>query len=97
MPMPKVSSEIITSIREQTMRSKDEPYCINVLKDMQDENPDIHEAILASTKAICTAMNMDLMDREQYNHMLNILNLASSVYQAIKQQIVVNELEDSLS
>jgi hypothetical protein len=95
--MPKVSSDIISSIREQTYRSKQRPYCMDVLDEMKSENPDIHEAILSSVKAIAVSMKLDLMNEVHYNHMLNMLNVATSVYQCIKQQMIVDELEDSFT
>jgi uncharacterized protein YoxC len=96
MQMPKVTSEMIDSIREQTVRSDvngQELYCSQIMKDMKEENPVLYDAIMSSVRMLSERLNLDPSQKEDYINMINILNVAASVYQSIKQQMIADELE----
>jgi hypothetical protein len=96
MPMPLITEEVIESIRVQSVRDNGTTYCIDVFKEIEKENPQMHEAIMASVKLIYVNIGLDPLKPNDYVNILNILNLAVCVYQSIKQQIIVNDLEDSI-
>ena len=96
MQMPKVTSEMIDSIREQTVRSDvngQELYCSQIMKDMKEENPVLYDAIMSSVRMLRERLNLDPSQKEDYINMINILNIAASVYQSLKQQMIADELE----
>lgn len=96
MTMPYVTSEVISSVRIQSERSKgDKLYCLDILKEMRDENPNLAEAIHASLNLICERHGLDDSNLDDLSLKVNIFNLVASVYSAIKQQMIVNELESA--
>jgi hypothetical protein len=96
MPMPMVSSQVIESIRTQSMRHVDNKslYCMDVLKEIKEENPHLAEAIRDTITLMCKECEINMDDPRGFYLMLNVANLAVSVYQSIKQQIICDELED---
>ena len=96
MPMPLVSEAIIDSIRTQSMRHLDDNslYCMDVLKDIKDENPNLAAAIKDTIMLMCKECEINIENPRGFYLMVNVANLAVSVYQAIKQQIICDELED---
>lgn len=96
MPMPFVSKEIIESVRLQAMREADADklYCIDVMSEMAEENPFLHEAIKDTITMLVNKFELDVDNTNDYHFMINIANLTMSVYSSIKQQIICNELED---
>lgn len=95
MPIPKISSEIIDSIRNQAIRRLDNHslYCVDVINEITSENPNLAEAIKDTIGLMCKEFDIRTDTPEGFALMLNIANLATSIYQAIKQQMVCNELE----
>jgi hypothetical protein len=93
MPMPLVSSEIIESIREQSLRKNmNTLYCMDVLNEIKIENPNLAEAIKETVKHICSKHGIDATTDNGLELMVNMANLAVSVYQSIKQQMICDEL-----
>jgi hypothetical protein len=97
MPIPLVSSAVIESISVQSMRHVDKKslYCMDVLKEISEENPNLATAIKDTINLISKECEIDMNDPRGFYIMLNVANLAVSVYQSIKQQIICDELEIS--
>ncbi len=94
MPMPLVSSEVIESIRTQSLRriGTNTLYCMDVLNEIKEENPNLAEAIKETIKYICSNCDVDINTPRGFDLMLNMANLSVSVYQSIKQQLICDEL-----
>ena len=95
MPMPIVSKELIESIRLQALRDSDNNklYCAEIMRQMQDENPHLHDAIKDTMTILANEFGLDYTNPTDYHFIINIANLTLSVYSAIKQQIICDELE----
>lgn len=96
MPMPLIKEEIIESIRTQSLRSSKNShlYAVDVMKEMEKENPYLHEAIKETITMFVKKFDLNLNDYNDYNFIVNIANLTTSVYSSIKQQIICNDLEE---
>ena len=94
MPVPFVTTEVIESIRTQAMRRQGDNrlYCHDVLDDMNDENPHLADAIRDTIGLIASKCNLDPEDKRDAFLIVNISNLAMSIYSSIKQQIICDEL-----
>ena len=97
MPMPFVTEEIIESVRVQAIRDSDNGklYCADVMQEMQDENPHLHDAIKDTLTLLVSKFGLDYNDPTDYHFIINIANLTMSVYSSIKQQLICDELESA--
>jgi hypothetical protein len=69
---------------------------MDVLNEIKkEENPHLAAAIQDTIKLICRECEIDMEEPKGFYLMLNVANLAVSVYQSIKQQIICDELEVS--
>ena len=95
MPMPFIKEEVIESVRVQALRDSDNNklYCVDVMEEMQKENPFLHDAIKDTITLMVRKFDLDVNNSTDYHLMINIANLTMSVYSSIKQQIVCDELE----
>ena len=93
--MPLVKEEVIESVRVQALRDSDNNklYCVDVMEEMQKENPFLHDAIKDTITLMVRKFDLDVNNSTDYHLMINIANLTMSVYSSIKQQIVCDELE----
>ncbi len=92
MPLPIVSEETITSIREQSIRiTGGRAYCMQMIMDLDQENPYLAAAIKDTVIYICDEFNIDTNTDMGFKLSVNMTNLAAYVYQAMKQQIVCDE------
>jgi len=95
MPIPIVSKEIIESIYNQSHRNDETPlYSIEIIKQMQDENPDLYVAVQQTVFAIIEKFNLDTNDSRDVNIIANMMHIPACVYHAIKQQTICDELEN---
>ena len=94
MPMPLVSEEVIDSIREQAVRAVEmnKLYSVDVMQEMKEENPHLAAAIRDTVSMFAEEFGLDINNPKEYSMLLNIANLAVSVYSSIKQQIICDEL-----
>ncbi len=74
MPMPLVSSEVIESIRTQSLRriGTNTLYCMDVLNEIKEENPNLAEAIKETIKYICSNCDVDINTPRGFDLMLNM-------------------------
>jgi hypothetical protein len=67
---------------------------MDVLKEIKEENPNLAAAIKDTIGLICKECEISVEDPKGFYLMVNVANLAVSVYQSIKQQIICDELEN---
>jgi hypothetical protein len=66
---------------------------MDVLKEINEENPNLATAIKDTIGLICVKHEIDMEDPKEFFLIINMANLAVSVYQTIKQQIICDELQ----
>jgi hypothetical protein len=87
--LPIVKEEIIDSLWEQFQKQGVE-YTLDILEDMEKENPNLTEAI---RNTIDHAANIIGKSEQQVTDIANnMCLLAASVYNALKQQSICDEL-----
>lgn len=96
MQMPLVSEGIIASIREQAVRASElnKLYSVDVMQEMREENPHLAAAIKDTVSMFAEEFGLDINNPKEYSMLLNIANLAVSIYSSIKQQMICDELDD---
>lgn len=103
MSIPLITAEVIDSIRvQQEVGNKDidnfhRSYLMDIVRDLKEENPNLLGTIIDSASIYM----MELMDnglsfQRAATFYVNMVNFGCSIYECIKQQMVCNELENSL-
>lgn len=87
MTMPRVSEEVLHSIRDQIVKNDhvDTKYLTGIVEQVFEENPHLGQFIANSAILISSLENPDSIRWLSTSLML-------SIYQSIKQQLIVDEL-----
>lgn len=100
--IPKIDKGVVDSIIMQQNRSDTLSYLADLLDELEKENPVLFGSIVAtatnSSSRIGDRLFSNNVNEKEVNYIsytikYNMLNIAACVYNAIKQQIIINNLE----
>lgn len=96
--MIKVKDEIVESVAKQFQTRGAEDYVHSILSEMKEENPMLAKSIYGTSMRVLEELKVyepNMSEQSAAFIFANLCCLSFATYNAIKQQIICNELENA--